>query len=509
MCHFGSSLSATMARSVAFSFLSVAQLVAQVHVVDPEIPADFNPAATIGIMGRGYNSVTAQIAGDCMAPSALVTENAAQQVTYSVDFVQTNEELRRALNASAAVSFGMGIFSGSAAAHYFSSKSVNHYGAALLLREVITSRKEVMRSLNLQRDRTRQLERAPSLFEQGCGNSFISGVEYGGEFDVVLSSEAHSESELVEIEAQMKASVGVYGSLSGNLQSELSRLSSRYHLQVQLVRYGASGNLPNVQSIPDLIAYAQSFPSEVAKSQTLTRALLSPYTVAANLSKHARENYYDGANQALKLNALARVANEAQTEIADIDFMIANEGSFPISSLHTLQNERVSLEASLAAARERARTCSLTAGSNGGCARAEAPRLEVVDILPFISWIPIAVRSNTDQACHSVAAGDDYYGLLKGSWNSGGAGANDSHYVSTHVNPPSGGSYDGGLLGPIPRKLPDNAQTCVYISDNIPQDNFCGQNNTDCPFVAYYPAPEQLNKEIDRRATEIRSSTPR
>lgn len=216
------------------------------------------------LLGQGYNSVTADPLGHCVALGSLKTQsgqNTGAFAEYRTLEITSETQLRENLNISASGSVKYSFFGGGSARMEF-ARSVNKNSSSkfLLIHARVGNQLELAESFKLKEDAKKLLSlKKFDMFAENCGNEFVFGRRTGGEFYAVFEYEFSSSSEEEKFSAAIKAS-GTGWKASGDINRELSKFNMNAKVHVKMIRFGGHGDLPDVG---DLVDYARKFPSLV------------------------------------------------------------------------------------------------------------------------------------------------------------------------------------------------------------------------------------------------------
>jgi hypothetical protein len=218
---------------------------------------EVQPGTTL-LVGRGFNSVRAEVLGDCVKRGALTTIGGNAQTTrFSMKQIETVEDLKESLSVSASGSFGYGVYSGSAKASYMKSKDFSSNSSYLLVSVRVENQTEVLDAYEFT-DSARALLKANKRTEflARCGDEFVAAKTTGGEFTAIVEFMSKTEEQKQKISAAIKGSGGTWN-VAADFKSSMEKLSKFSESKVTILRVGGSGELPNFN---DLVDTALKFP---------------------------------------------------------------------------------------------------------------------------------------------------------------------------------------------------------------------------------------------------------
>lgn len=245
-------------------------------------------------IGMGFNSESGLAVGTALE-SFTVQENPAasgQEVTASIEIITSHEELMENLGMSFEAQGRYGFFSASAKAKFSETTNFNSTSTFLVARCIVEN--PLRRGKNF-----RVTPEAQSLltalrfdeFKTAFGDSFIRGLQTGGEFYSVIRITSVSSSRQVELAATLQAEgngLVASGSFSAAFAQANSSTSSRSEFTATMFQKAGSGAqiAPTVQisevidrfkKFPEIAgASAAAYETEVATYDTLPLPVPTP-----------------------------------------------------------------------------------------------------------------------------------------------------------------------------------------------------------------------------------------
>lgn len=223
-------------------------------------------------IGMGFNSETGLAVGTALEDFT-VQENpsaSGQEVLASITIVNSHEELMKSLGMSFEAQGRYGFFSASAKAQFSESSNYNSTSTFLVARCIVQN--PLTRGKNF-RVTTAAKELLDAIrfedFQRAFGDSFVRGLQTGGEFYSVVRITSVSISKQSELGATLQAEyngLAVGGSFEGQFAQANLNTSTRSEFTATMYQKAGSGAQisPTVQ-INEVINRFKNFP-EIAKA---------------------------------------------------------------------------------------------------------------------------------------------------------------------------------------------------------------------------------------------------
>jgi len=250
--------------------------------------------------------------------------------------------LREALEVGAEASFsGFGV-SASGKAKWCSERKINSYNFYLLIRVKVINPSKVIKTKQLSPNAKRELgllQNDLQTFFNGYGDSFISAIDSGGEFDALYEFHTTSTEHKKELAGEVKASfrsIGWSGEAGADFKQKMSDLHLNAETTLRMNIEGGRGVLPK-PAPEQLIKAALDFPQDV-----------DPHLGAPIDYAIAVEDYQtaEGFPRKLKLpfeknhrvyNPVASWRDRLLTIAADLSYAEENRTRFEITSASVTQ----------------------------------------------------------------------------------------------------------------------------------------------------------------------------
>ena len=251
-------------------------------------------------LGMGYNTLTAQYAGNCTVPvvSSDVRDagegevlSPGQLTKWDLTSVDTLSSLSEKLDFSASASASFVGGSVSASTQYVRSRSFNTFHQFLYVDASVANSTRVWTKPALDPKMEKLRQTNPLDFLRRCGDSFVKTVTDGGELSAILdlSTLASEDKSSLSIDVN-----GNFGTAEGRaqLKTDLQQTFSNRQTKVTVIRNGGTGPLPSY-SAAELIVATQNFPDLAQQHPSPMLAYLASYdTISAPASLTARQEAF-------------------------------------------------------------------------------------------------------------------------------------------------------------------------------------------------------------------------
>jgi len=285
------------------------------------------------LFGAGVNRLNGEIKGDAVlrTPVEPPLETQSQAVRLFMKRIESLEELTENLGISVEAEGRYGLVSGSARFDYAKSTKMTEYNVYFLIRVVVTNGFQRMRDVTLKEGPKQLLAQNNSKrFREANGDSFVLGMQTGGELFAVLEFKTRSETEKESVAAGLTLSFDSFvnsASLSASISNQLDKSKTQtdvtYHLFVEPPL--PDKPLPVRPNIDDIIAYASDFPAAVATRGAPFAVLLQEYEA---LDLPTPPNFVELAAQQENLIRMLRQRNQDTVRLDKLDFILAHPEQF-------------------------------------------------------------------------------------------------------------------------------------------------------------------------------------
>jgi hypothetical protein len=224
-------------------------------------------------IGMGFNSESGLAVGTPLEAFTVQEDKAApgQVVSSSVTIVTTHEELMSTMNMSFAAQGRYGFYSGSAKAEFSDSSNFNSTSTFVVARCVVENPLKRGRDFRVKPQAQALLDSNRfDEFTRAFGDSFVRGLQTGGEFYSVIRitsvSTTHQSSLAASLQAEANG-LAVSGSFKASFNQGNSDSSTKSEFVATMFQMaGAGPSISPVAEIGDVIARFKSFPSIVASA---------------------------------------------------------------------------------------------------------------------------------------------------------------------------------------------------------------------------------------------------
>jgi hypothetical protein len=263
--------------------------------------------------GLGIDDVNGAVRGQAVTRDEIVETQGTggQTVIFSLQSVESLDQLQKALGLSVDASAAYGLFG--ASDKFQLSENSNFQSYSLFL---VVSMAVINSSKHLLNEKLRQDANGPATllsngnfdrFREEFGDLYIKGIETGGEFHGIIEIETQDESDKTSLSNQLTAG-GVFGiggaELATQFNTSFSHLTSNRALHVASFQRGGLGAGANPTLSPgDMLQKTQNLPADVAAHPVATRVFLQDYRsldlpappnfIDIQLARDAVQSYFD------------------------------------------------------------------------------------------------------------------------------------------------------------------------------------------------------------------------
>ncbi|MCE2752346.1 MAG: hypothetical protein LW720_10700 [Pirellula sp.] len=222
-------------------------------------------------IGMGFNSKTGLAVGSPLKGFSWDENSAATgaEVVSAISIVSTYEELQETLGMSFEAQGRYGIVSGSAKAAF--SEKTNYNSMSTFVVASVVVRNPLRRGKNFEvTDVAKALLASNNMdqFERAFGDSFVRGLQTGGEFYAVVRITSVSTSTQASLAAALQAEYNGFGGFSFQAEFEKTKKSASTKSEFTTVMYQRAGSgleISPTVTIDEVIDRFKRFP-EIAKS---------------------------------------------------------------------------------------------------------------------------------------------------------------------------------------------------------------------------------------------------
>ncbi|WIA56007.1 hypothetical protein N6H05_23815 [Sphingobium sp. WTD-1] len=284
-------------------------------------------------LGKGYDRFLNGAKGRCVSFDRQGPINVAgENLRFELRSVENEQSLFSKLGVSVSAKYGA--VKGNAS--YDKETSVNSYSVYFYISGDIETQKESI----TQPDRTAPvlLDNPRLLLERGltdkfrekCGDTFISGMSYGGRYTALVEIKTKKDSEISSIAAAVSAAAGSFGG-SANVKSRLEAATQNRDVSIKVLRQAGDGAIIP-KTIPELTDAVTKFPDAL---QGMSKRDLQPFDVTIeeyttiDTPENVRRSDFTNIDQEEYIINADRFVVKHRTAMANADYAIRNPDQFP------------------------------------------------------------------------------------------------------------------------------------------------------------------------------------
>jgi hypothetical protein len=220
--------------------------------------------AGIDNLGSGVSDITGDALNDCV-DGTVDGANGTFVTTTSVTVIDQSSDISETLKAEASASVSIGVWSARAQSTFERNTNVSRSRTFLLVRSFVAASQDNP-TLVLRHAKLRQPAPATDAdladFHQQCGDSFVSGIQYGGEFLAMLSVETSTLKSSQAVGAKVEVE-SPSGSGSGSINVSREELVKNSHTEMDALRVGTPNEAMPKATPQDILDYAENFSKKV------------------------------------------------------------------------------------------------------------------------------------------------------------------------------------------------------------------------------------------------------
>ncbi len=281
----------------------------QVMVIDGPVPA--GTVTQIGqavdpVHGTQYQGVV------CVAVDRSAPQEVGRDFSMSVSLARDGNELAKAVGVSPEAVFNIGLWRGHPASTFLRDAPIETEGLYAVLRSKVRIREQGgPRALKLQ-DFARRLinEGGWSKFIRRCGSMFVSRIERGGDFTIVVNFTSTNAKERDEIQKALGGATPGAAGVDEERVQRLTDLVEKYETEVTVIRQGGAGNT-GALSFPSLVKLARDLPKAVERAPRVTSFEASAYQTVESFPSQVIDRYNSAD---ATLGQLGTLYNSARAE---------------------------------------------------------------------------------------------------------------------------------------------------------------------------------------------------
>jgi hypothetical protein len=235
-------------------------------------------------IGMGFNSQTGLAVGSALE-GFTVQENPAAtgaEVTSAISIVSTHEELQESLGMSFEAQGRYGLVAGSAKAQFSEKTNYNSMSTFVIASVVVENPLRRGKNFKITADAKALLDSLQiDKFERAFGDSFVRGLQTGGEFYAVVRITSVSTSIQTALSAALQAEYnGLVSSGAFKLEFEKTRSSAQSKSEFTSVMYQRAGSgleISPTVTIDEVIMRFKQFPQIALASASAYETEVATY----------------------------------------------------------------------------------------------------------------------------------------------------------------------------------------------------------------------------------------
>jgi hypothetical protein len=233
-------------------------------------------------IGMGFNSESGLAVGTALEGFTVPEPVLGQVVSSSITIINSHEELMSKMNMSFAAQGRYGFFSGSAKAEFSDSTNFNSTSTFVHARCVVRNPIKRGRGFRVKEEAKTLLDSNRfDEFKRAFGDSFVRGLQTGGEFYSVIRITSVSTTTQSSLAASLQAEANgllASGSFQAAFETATKEESTRSEFEATMFQMAGSGpTISPVAEISDVIARFKSFPTIVAAAPVAYETEVATY----------------------------------------------------------------------------------------------------------------------------------------------------------------------------------------------------------------------------------------
>jgi hypothetical protein len=250
----------------------------------PDVPQVRRLAYNDEEVGMGFNSRTGLAVGTALEGFAVQENPSASgaEVTSAISIVSTHEELQESLGMSFEAQGRYGLVAGSAKARFSESTNYNSMSTFIVASVVVENPLRRGRGFKITADAKALLDSLQmENFDRAFGDSFVRGLQTGGEFYSVVRITSVSTSRQAELAAALQLE---YNGLAaaGSFKAQFDHETSEQHAKseftsVMYQRAGSGVEISPTVTMDEVISRFKKFPQIAADSASAYETEVATY----------------------------------------------------------------------------------------------------------------------------------------------------------------------------------------------------------------------------------------
>lgn len=236
-------------------------------------------------VGMGFNSESGLAVGMPFDFDRIIVEadpNAPGQVVFSsISLVESHEQLMQSIGLAVEAQGRYGFFSADLKAQFAESTDYNTTSTFLVAKVVVENPFKRGRSFELTPDNKDLLRAQPDVFSRAFGDSFVRGLQTGGEFYSVIRLTSVSTTTQTELAVSLQAEyegLAAGGSFKGKFTEANSTATTRSEFSAMMFQKAGTGEeIAPTREIDEVLARVKQFPVIVEAHPTAYEVEIATY----------------------------------------------------------------------------------------------------------------------------------------------------------------------------------------------------------------------------------------
>ncbi len=295
----------------------------------PVVPGQVIPigAAVDPVTGNAYDGVL------CVEVDHSITASEQTKSELAVRFAPGQEQLAGQLDIPPSAAFKIGLWRADSTAKFLHDQRFAPGAVFAVVHQSVRTQVTGPRVTGLK-DFARQMLQAGDYarFIRRCGSGFVSAIEKGGDFYIVVEFVETNSEQRTDIEYILTAPSG------GGVEDQLDRvreLMGNHRHKIHVLRQGGAGNLEAL-SFDSLVDLAKQLPQTLERAPRIRRFLASPYQVVEAFPSQIIDRYNSAYTTLSQLGSryLAAAGREQvlATYTSVLGVLAPDYGRFPAGS---------------------------------------------------------------------------------------------------------------------------------------------------------------------------------
>jgi hypothetical protein len=289
-------------------------------------------------LGLGVNSTTDEVRGQAVtwpgAPAG-VTDAGGQVPSFDLQLIESSDDLMRVLGIDVSASGSYAMFSGSAHMDLYNSCAFHQYSLFVYAHATVLNSFQLLKNVTLEAGPEALLTNGKvDQFIEDYGDTFINGIQTGGEtfaiFEITTSSSTERDSIHADLTAKGDFGIGK-ASVSAQFGQTAEAATAGRVVNFHTKSFG--GNAITFTSFDDIVKQLNAYPTSVSGAQSVPYAMQAQDygTLGVALPGAAELE-----SQRLAIGQMAQQHNMLTTTLNNIRYIQNNPSQFIAPDFATL-----------------------------------------------------------------------------------------------------------------------------------------------------------------------------